>query len=266
MRPLDFAVEPGGGGLDVGVADAAVQHVPVEAGLELGAVVGLDRFDSEGEPLEEVVEELDGCFLVVLRIDAQHAYAGAVVNGGELVVLFVGDAWYRGDELHVDLHLVAGLGLLVALPALGVSLVALVGRQPAHAQAVEHSPHPRVGDLDVAVALEVHCDLQRAEVVVLAQIHDLGHHLGAGRPRAVVRLGRAVPEPFFAQLLVAVAPLVEHSPADAVVAARRRHTARHLLRTAKHRQAVPDLALLVSFVHQVFLSRKTPTVNNLRQF
>ena len=30
--------------------------------------------------------------------------------------------------------------------------------------------------------------------------------------------------------------------------------------------AVPDLALLLSIVHQVFLSRETSTVNNLHQF
>ena len=40
----------------------------------------------------------------------------------------------------------------------------------------------------------------------------------------------------------------------------------HLLGVAKHRQAVADLALLFSVVHQVFLSQKTPTVNHLRQF
>lgn len=108
-------------------------------------------------------------------------------------------------ELHVDLHLVAGLGLLVTLPALLVALVALVGRQPAHAQAVEDLPHPRVGDLDVAVPLEAHGDLQRAEAVVLAQIHDLAHNLGLGGPRAVVRARQPVPEPFWAQLLIAVA-------------------------------------------------------------
>ena len=36
--------------------------------------------------------------------------------------------------------------------------------------------------------------------------------------------------------------------------------------TGGHRQAVPDLALLLSIVHQDFLSRETLTVNNLRQF
>jgi hypothetical protein len=34
----------------------------------------------------------------------------------------------------------------------------------------------------------------------------------------------------------------------------------------EHRQAVPDLALLLSIVHQTSLSRETPDVNNLRQF
>ena len=31
------------------VADALIEHVPVEAGLEFGAVVGLDLFDLEGQ-------------------------------------------------------------------------------------------------------------------------------------------------------------------------------------------------------------------------
>ena len=34
--------------------------------------------------------------------------------------------------------------------------------------------------MDVVVALEVHRDLGRAEVVVLAQVDDLADHLGPG--------------------------------------------------------------------------------------
>jgi hypothetical protein len=41
----------------------------------------------EGEPLQDVVEELDGRLLVELRIDAQHPQPGAVIDGGELVML-----------------------------------------------------------------------------------------------------------------------------------------------------------------------------------
>jgi hypothetical protein len=69
------------------VADAFVQDVPVEAGAELDAVVGLDDLDSEGQAFQHVVEELDGRLLVELRVDAQDAQPGAVVDGGELVVL-----------------------------------------------------------------------------------------------------------------------------------------------------------------------------------
>ena len=80
-------------------------------------------------------------------------------------------------ELHVGLHLVAGLGLLVALPPLFVALVSLVGGKPSHAQAVEDPPHPGLRHLDITVPLEVHGDLQRTEAVVLAQIHDPAHDL-----------------------------------------------------------------------------------------
>jgi hypothetical protein len=38
MRALDLAVEPGRSWLDVDMADALVQDMPVEAGAELGAV------------------------------------------------------------------------------------------------------------------------------------------------------------------------------------------------------------------------------------
>jgi hypothetical protein len=89
------------------VADAAVEQVPVEGTLELGAVVGLDDLDPERELLEDVVEELDRGLLVVAWVDPQHADAGAVVDRGVLVVLLPG-AGKRFDELHVDLDAVAG--------------------------------------------------------------------------------------------------------------------------------------------------------------
>jgi hypothetical protein len=38
VTAFDLAVEPGGGGLDVDVADAAIQQVPVERRLEFGPV------------------------------------------------------------------------------------------------------------------------------------------------------------------------------------------------------------------------------------
>jgi hypothetical protein len=56
---FDLAVEPRGARLDVGMADALVVEVPVEAGTEPGAVVGLDDLDPERELLSGIVDELD---------------------------------------------------------------------------------------------------------------------------------------------------------------------------------------------------------------
>jgi len=46
-----------------------------------------DDLDPEREALQDVVDELDGRLLVELGVDAQDPQAGAVVDGGELVVL-----------------------------------------------------------------------------------------------------------------------------------------------------------------------------------
>jgi hypothetical protein len=94
-----------------------------------------------------------------------------------------------------------------------------------------------VADLDVVVALEVHRDLGRAEVVVLAQVDDLAHDLGAGLVGAHPGATGAVPEPVQAVLVVALAPLVEHLAADAVVAAGQGDVAGDLLSVTQDRQA-----------------------------
>jgi len=45
---------------------------------------------------------------------------------------------------------------------------------------LQDAPHDGLADLDLVVALEVHGDLGRAEVVVLTQVDDLADDLGAG--------------------------------------------------------------------------------------
>jgi hypothetical protein len=55
VGPFHLAVGPWGGGLEVDVAGAVVQDLPVEAGAELGPVVGLDDLDPEREPLQHLV-------------------------------------------------------------------------------------------------------------------------------------------------------------------------------------------------------------------
>jgi hypothetical protein len=132
--------------------------MPVELGLKFRAVVGLDLLDDEGQLLEHVVDELDRGLLVEAVLDAKYPNPRAVIDGGELIVAFLAAA-KRSDELHVDLNLVARERLLIALPSPVVTLVALRGRQAVHVEALQDPPHPRLRDLDVVIALQVHRDL-----------------------------------------------------------------------------------------------------------
>ena len=109
---------------DVDVLEAFVQEVPVEAGLELGAVVGLDLHDFEGQLLENIVDESDCGLLVEAFVDPQDSEASAVIDGGVLVVLFA-HSLDGLDELDIDLNGMTGLLLLISLPAFGMALVAL---------------------------------------------------------------------------------------------------------------------------------------------
>src|SRR5260370_26494079 len=148
MRALDLSIEPRRRWPAVDVLEAFVQEVPVEAGLELGAVVGLDLHDLEGQLLEDVVDKPDCGLLVEAFVDPQDSEASAVIDGGVLVVLLA-DSLDGLDELDVDLNGVARLLLLVALPAFGVTLVALRCRQAvpwAHASGSARPPVPRLGD------------------------------------------------------------------------------------------------------------------------
>jgi hypothetical protein len=111
-----------------------------------------------------------------------------------------------------------------------VALVTLGGGQAVELEPLEDAPDPGVADLHLVVALEVHGDLGRAEVVVLAQVDDLAHDLAAGGVGADLGPMGAVPEPVQAVGVIAAAPGVEALAADAVVAAGQRHVAGDLLR------------------------------------
>jgi hypothetical protein len=65
---------------------------------------------------------------------------------------------------------------------------------------------------------------------------------------------------------VAAQPAVVALPADAVVAAGRRHVAGDFLHVAQHRQPTTGPAFELCFSHADLLESGDPTVNNLRQF
>lgn len=155
----------------------------------------------------------------------------------------------RGDELHVDLELVTGLWLRVARPPVLVAPIALRGRQPAHAQAPQDPPDAGLTERDLVGALHGHRDLQRPEVVVLAQVHDRADDLGARGPRAPAAPGRAVPQACFAELVVAPFPAVEAGSRNAVLPAGLRDVAADFLSVPQDRQAVRRGSRELSFGH-----------------
>jgi hypothetical protein len=134
---------------------------------------------------------------------------------------------------------VARKRLLIALPAPVVALVPLGGGQPVQLQPLQDPPHAGGADLHLVVALEVHRDPGRAEVVVLAQIDDLADDLGAGGVGADLGPVGAVPEPVQTVGVVAAAPGVEALAADAVVATGQGNVAGDLLGMAQDGQATP---------------------------
>jgi hypothetical protein len=64
VASLHFPVQSRGRRLDVDVANASIEYMPVELALKLGSVIRLDDLNLEAKALEQVVEELDGGLLV----------------------------------------------------------------------------------------------------------------------------------------------------------------------------------------------------------
>lgn len=59
--------------------------MPMELGLELVTPIGSDRVDSEGELLDDVIDEVDGVRLGVAAIDLQGADTRSVIDGCVLI-------------------------------------------------------------------------------------------------------------------------------------------------------------------------------------
>lgn len=184
MGTFDLAIEPGGGRFDIDVIDALIEQVPVEDLPELFAVIGLDLLDLERQFREHMVDEPDRSLLVMGRIGPQHPQSSAVINRRVLVVTLLASGLPKWlNELHIDLQRMAWALLLVTLPPCLFAFVTLRRRQPAQPEFLQDPPDPRRANGQVVVALEIHGDLVRAEMVLLTQPEDLLDHVSAGRVR-----------------------------------------------------------------------------------
>ena len=85
VRTFDLAIQTWCFRTDVDVADVMFLQVPVEVGLELGAVIRLDDEHSEGKPSDDLVDEADGRLLVADIVDLEHTDTRAVIDGRKLI-------------------------------------------------------------------------------------------------------------------------------------------------------------------------------------
>ena len=156
--------------------------------------------------------------LVARVVDLQDANPGAIVDGRELIEP-ASRARDSLEELHVELQPVAGLRLLVALPALAVRLMLLIRRQPIHPVPLQDAMHRGARDLDAMEPVQIRRDPARSEVIVLAQVEDLADHLARRRSRRSLRRPRPIAQAGVAVLGVSPLPLVERLPGNAEPAA-----------------------------------------------
>lgn len=81
--------------------DVLLLQVPVEVGLELGAIVRLDYEHPERESTDDFVHKADGSLLVADIVDLEHADARAVIDSRKLIQTLPG-ARYPLDGLKTS--------------------------------------------------------------------------------------------------------------------------------------------------------------------
>ena len=162
-----------------------VEQVPVEGALELGAVVGLDRprpgtAASRGRSRGTGSRSSGRC-------GGRSAAPGA---GCSRRSRCTGSSFLRRRRVKGSMNFTSTWTRGRAAASRSASS-GRCGACSAARRAAGSGPRrlrirqtPGVADLDVVVALQVHRDLLRAEVVVLAQVDDLADDFGLGRVRA----------------------------------------------------------------------------------
>ena len=218
MGPLDFPVQLWRARLDVDVFHALVGDMPVEERLELVAAVGSDGADPKRELLYHVVDEVDGTRLGVPAVDLQRPNARRVIDGRVLVAAHRGTVFpLQSEELHVDLYVVAGNLLLVAVRVHGPSPDA--ARKAVQTVPLADPIDGCVRGLDAVVALEVPDDAQRPHVVRPPQVEDLLHDLFGRLVRVVVGTAPPALQTLVAELAVSTPPQLERRSRDPEVPA-----------------------------------------------
>jgi hypothetical protein len=127
------------------------------------------------------------------------------------------------EKLDVDLEAMPRLRFLVARPAVRVTPVFLVRRQPVHAVLAQNAMHRRRSDGEVVKPLQIIGNLARAEVIVLAEVEDFTDNVWRRRPRRAMRDCGSVGQSGITVGVVPLAPFVKRLPGNGEMPARSRH-------------------------------------------
>src|SRR5687768_7548922 len=111
------------------------------------------------------------------------------------------------------------LRLLIALPALAVRLMLLVGRQSIHPVPREDAVHRGPGDLEPMEPEQIRGNPRRAEMIMLAQVKNLAHHVARRRSGRSLRRSGSIAQASVPVCRAALFPLVERLPGNTPSAA-----------------------------------------------
>ena len=106
------------------MAYVLVLKVPVKPRLELCPIVGLYDENSEGQPANDFINELNGRLLIAGIEYLQDPYPCTIVHSRELIEPLP-RTWYSLQELYIYLQPMTRLAFLVSLPALLVGSMLL---------------------------------------------------------------------------------------------------------------------------------------------
>jgi hypothetical protein len=204
--------------------------------------------DPERQAADDVVHELDGRPLIAGAKHFEDADAGAVVDRGELVEPRL-PARNPLEELHIQLQAMAWLWLLVALPALAVGPVPLIGGEPIQPVPRQDAMHGGRRKRLAMKARQVGGDAAGAEVVGLSQVEDLPNDVSRRGSRRLVRPARSIAHARRSVRGVAPLPLVERLAGDAEMPACPGHGPRAVSCSLEELQPPADKPCLLCLRH-----------------
>ena len=118
--------------------------------------------------------------------------------------------------------------------------------------------HPREFRDDVVVALQIHRDLRRPEVVGLAQVDEFADDLGGGCLRMGFRGPGALLQPVRALQVEALGPGVEGGAGNPEIPAGGRHVPGHFLGMTQHRHPMTNNPIWVVLSHEHSVVSRAP--------